>query len=244
MRSSGILLDTAEVLESTLERIDRLKTLSDREKEALKRKIAGAAENFRELSKRAVKDNEELAEFFFKKAKEFKAMSNDRGIEREGKKNYLRMAGRIYQYSLSAEYDFIPDKLKELKKAYRKYIFGMTLFFVLSGLFLNQFIAITALILAIPIILSMLSLQRRGHLGLLLAYSALPIPLVVGFMAMTYSLRTLRDPAEIAKIAGHLGKSTAFAQGYLTVLLLISLVELYLLLDGTVGLYRHRHAFL
>ncbi|WP_297507092.1 alpha-glucosidase [Thermococcus sp.] len=244
MKSREILLDTADVLESTLERIDRLKALSERERERVRKKIETASRNFRELAERISKENDELAEFFYKKAKEFKTMSTDKAIEREGKKKYLKLADRLLLYSRSAEYDFIPEKMKELKRVYRKYLFGMTAFFVLTGFYLNQFLAITALILAIPIILSMLSLQRRGYTGLLLAYSAIPIPVIVGAMALSYSLRALQSPETIREIAEHLGKSTSFAQGYLVFLLLLSAVELYLIIDAAIGLYRHRHAFL
>ena len=244
MKSKDVLLDTAEVLESALDRIDRLTILTEKEKGRVKEKIREAAENFRRLAEEVEKDNEELAEFFYKKAKEFKLMSTDKAIEKEGKKNYLKLADRILLYSRSAEYDFKPEKLVELKKVYRKYLFGMTAFFVLTGFYLNQFLAMTALILAIPIVLSMLALQKRGYTGLLLAFSAAPIPIVVGFTAMSYAIRNLSDPSKVEKIAEALHKSTTVAQGYLVFLLILGAVEIYLLGSGLVGLYRHRHAFL
>ncbi len=244
MKSKDILLDTAKVLESALDRIDRLTVLTEKEKERVKAKIKEAVENFRRIAEEVEKDNEELAEFFYKKAKEFKLMSTDKAIEKEGKKNYLKLADRILLYSRSAEYDFKPEKLVELKKVYRMYLFGMTAFFVLTGFYLNQFLAITALILAIPIILSMLSLQRRGYLGLLLAYSAIPIPVIVGVMALRYGLTGLTDPQKIQEIAEALGKSTTFVQGYLAFLVILAAVELYLIISAVIGLYKHRHAFL
>ena len=244
MKSKDILLDTAKVLESALDRIDRLTVLTEKEKERVKAKIKEAVENFRRIAEEVEKDNEELAEFFYKKAKEFKLMSTDKAIEKEGKKNYLKLADRILLYSRSAEYDFKPEKLVELKKVYRMYLFGMTAFFVLTGFYLNQFLAITALILAIPIILSMLSLQRRGYLGLLLAYSAIPIPVIVGVMALRYGLAGLTDPQKIQEIAEALGKSTTFVQGYLAFLVILAAVELYLIISAVIGLYKHRHAFL
>ncbi|CAD5243681.1 alpha-glucosidase [Thermococcus camini] len=244
MKSEKILLETADVLESTLEKIERLGSLSEKEKTKVKKSLGEAAGNFREVASRVEKDNEELAEFFFKKAKELKLMSTDKAIEKEGKKNYLKAVNKVLLYSRSAEYDFSPKKLVELKRAYRKYIFGMTSFFVLTGAYLNQFFAITALILAIPIILSMLSLQRRGYTGLLLAYASAPIPLVVGFNAIVYSLSALRDPHQVSTIAEHLGKSVSFAQGYLIFLVLLSAVEIYLIASSLVELYRNRHAFL
>ena len=244
MKSRDVLLDTAEVLESTLDRIDRITLLNEKEKESVKDKIKEAAGNFRKLAGEVEKDNEELAEFFYKKAKELKTMSTDKAIEREGKKKYLKLVDRVLLYSRSAEYDFKPEKLAELKKVYRRYLFGMTAFFVLTGFYLNQFLAITALILAIPIILSMLSLQRRGYLGLLLAYSAMPIPLIVGVMALRYGIENLMSPEKMQKIGEALGKSTTFVKGYLLFLVLLAAVELYLILSAFVGLYKHRHAFL
>ncbi|MEO2152265.1 MAG: alpha-glucosidase [Thermococcus sp.] len=244
MKSTDILLDTAEVLESTLDRIDRLTVLTEKEKERVKAKIKEAAKNFRRLAEEVEKDNEELAEFFYKKAKEFKLMSTDKAIEREGKKNYLRLADRILLYSRSAEYDFKPEKLAELKKVYRRYLFGMTAFFVLTGFYLNQFLAITALILAIPIILSMLSLQRRGYLGLLLAYSAIPIPIIVGVMALRSSIYNLVTPEKITEIMAKTHWSAETVKAYLVFLMLLSAVELYLIGSAIIGLYKHRHAFL
>jgi len=244
VKSRELLRNTAEVLESTIDMINRLTVLTEKEKERVRNRIKEAAKNFRKLANEVEKNNEELAEFFYKKAKEFKVMSNDKAIEREGKKNYMKLADRILLYSRSAEYDFKPKKLVELKKVYRRYLFGMTAFFVLTGFYLNQFLAITALILAIPIILSMLSLQRRGYTGLLLAFSAAPIPLVVGFTAMSYAIRNLSDPSKVEKIAGALHKSIAFAQGYLVFLLILGAIEIYLVGGALVGLYRHRNAFL
>lgn len=244
MKSRGILLDTADVLESTLDRIDRLTVLTEREKEEIKEKIREATTNFRKLVEEVEKDNIELAEFFYKKAKEFKLMSNDKAIERNGKKEYLKLADRILLYSRSAEYDFRPEKLKELKKVYRRYLFGMTAFFVLTGFYLNQVLAITALILAIPIILSMLSLQRRGYLGLLLAYSAIPIPIIVGVMALRYSVYNLITSEKIAEIMAKTHWSAGTVKAYLVFLMLLAAVELYLLLSAILGLYKHRHAFL
>jgi len=244
VKSKDILLDTAEVLESTLDRIDRLTVLTEKEKARVKEKIKEAVENFKRLAEEAEKDNVELAEFFYKKAKEFKLMSTDKAIEKEGKKNYLKMADKILLYSRSAEYDFKPEKLAELKKAYRKYLFGMTAYFILSGFYLNQFLAITALILAVPIILSMLSLQRRGHLGLLLAYSAMPIPIVTGMSAISYGLKALASPEKIAEIMQKTHWSAGTVKAYLAFLVLLAAVELYLIGSAIVGLYKHRHAFL
>jgi len=244
VKSPGILEDTAEVLETTIPRVERLTVLNEKEKKKVISLLKEAAENFRRLAKNVKKDNVELAEFFFKKAKELKNMSTDKGIEREGKKKYLERVKKMNLYSKSAVYDFDPEMLKALKKAYRTYIFGMTAFFLLVGVYMSQIMAVTALILAIPIILSMLSLQRRGYLGLLLAYSAAPIPIIQGVMGLTYGIRQLTTPGAIEKIAGTINKSPQFVEGWLIFMVVLSAVELYLILSGLYLLYKHRHAFL
>ncbi|WP_099209903.1 alpha-glucosidase [Thermococcus henrietii] len=244
MKSPGILEDTAEVLETTIPRVERLTVLSEKEKRKVIKLIKEAAENFRQLSKNVKNDNVQLAEFFFKKAKELKNLSTDKGIEREGKKKYIERVKKMNLYSKSAVYDFDPEMLRELKKAYRTYIFGMTAFFLLVGVYMSQVMAVTALILALPIILSMLSLQRRGYTGLLLAYSAAPIPIIQGVMGLTYGWRQLTTPGAIEKIAETFNKSPEFVKGWLIFMVVLSAVELYLIVYGLYLLYRHRHAFL
>ncbi|GAB6136024.1 alpha-glucosidase [Thermococcus prieurii] len=244
MKSPGILEDTAEVLETTIPRVERLTVLSEKEKRKVIKLIKEAAENFRRLSKNVKNDNVQLAEFFFKKAKELKNLSTDKGIEREGKKKYIERVKKMNLYSKSAVYDFDPEMLRELKKAYRTYIFGMTAFFLLVGVYMSQVMAVTALILALPIILSMLSLQRRGYTGLLLAYSAAPIPIIQGVMGLTYGWRQLTTPGAIEKIAETFNKSPEFVKGWLIFMVVLSAVELYLIVYGLYLLYRHRHAFL
>ncbi len=244
MKSPGILEDTAEVLETTVPRVERLTVLSEREKRKIVSLIKEAAENFRNLARNVKKDNVQLAEFFLKKAKEFKVMSTDKGVEKEGKKKYIERAKKLNLYSKSAVYDFDPDMLKALKRAYRTYLFGMTAFFLLVGIYMSQIMAVTALILAIPTVLSMLSLQRRGYLGLLLAYSTVPIPIIQGAMGLTYGLKQLTTPGAIEKIAGMISKSPGFVKGWLIAMVILSAVELYLILYGSYLLYKHRHAFL
>ncbi len=232
------------MLEGTLSRVDRLTVISEKEKARVKKLLKESAENFRTVSEKVKKDNTQLAEFFYKKATQLKTESTDKNIEKNGKKSYLQAVKKMGLYSKSAIYDFDPDKLKELKKAYRTYIFGMTSFFILAGVYMSQVMAITALILAIPIVLSMLSLQKRGYMGLLLAFSAVPIPILQGVMGLTYGLRTIGSPELISKIAGTMGKSTSFIQGYLVFMIVLSAVELYLIGTGIYLLYKHRHAFL
>ncbi|WP_457741623.1 alpha-glucosidase [Thermococcus sp.] len=244
MKSPGILEDTAEVLETTIPRVERLTVLGEKEKKRVIKLLREAAENFKRLSENVKKDNVQLAEFFFKKAKELKNLSTDKGIEREGKKKYIERVRKMNLYSKSAVYDFDPNMLKALKRAYRTYIFGMTAFFLLVGVYMSQIMAVTALILAIPIILSMLSLQRRGYLGLLLAYSAAPIPIIQGVMGLIYGWKQLTTPGAIEKIAGTIHKSPEFVRGWLIFMVILSAVELYLIVYGLYLLYRHRHAFL
>ncbi len=232
------------MLESILTRVDRLTVISEKEKAKIKKLLKESAESFKAVSEKVKKDNTQLAEFFYKKATQLKTESTDKNIEKSGKKSYLQAVKRMNRYSKSAIYDFNPDKLRELKKAYKTYIFGMTSFFILAGVYMSQIMAITALILAIPIVLSMLSLQKRGYTGLMLAFSAAPIPLLQGVMGLTYGLRAMEDQELVSKIAEVMGKSTSFVHGYLAFMVLLSAVELYLITRGLYLIYKHRYAFL
>jgi len=244
VKSPAILEDTAEVLETTIPRVERLTVLSEKDKRKVISLIREAAGNFKTLAGNVKKDNVQLAEFFFKKAKELKNLSTDNGIEKEGRKKYIGRAKKMNLYSKSAVYDFDPGMLKALKRSYRTYLFGMTAFFLLVGVYMSQIMAVTALILAIPTILSMLSLQRRGYLGLLLAYSTIPIPIIQGAMGLTYGLRQLTTPGAIGKITEMISKSPGFVKGWLIFMVILSAIELYLILYGSYLLYKHRHAFL
>ncbi|HIP75216.1 MAG TPA: alpha-glucosidase [Thermococcus paralvinellae] len=242
MKSPGILKETAEVLKQTKERVLKLKSLSEKNKQKVLRLLDEAARNFEELSGDVVIDNVELAEFFHRKAVELKNNTYDKKIERLGEKEYVRDAERINRYSKAAPYDF-SGKIKELNKVYKAYLYGLVPFFIISGIFGPAY-AITALILVIPALLSLFSMKKRGSLGLMLAYAVIPIPLVMGALTIRYSIWALMNQQEVQRVAEALGKGIGFAQATLVLLLALSVLELTLLGYAAYGLYKHRHAFL
>jgi len=242
VKSPGILKETAEVLKQTKERVLKLKSLSEKNKQKVLRLLDEAARNFEELSGDVVIDNVELAEFFYRKAVELKNNTYDKKIERLGEKEYVRDAERINRYSKAAPYDF-SGKIKELNKVYKAYLYGLVPFFIISGIFGPAY-AITALILVIPALLSLFSMKKRGSLGLMLAYAVIPIPLVMGALTIRYSIWALMNQQEVQRVAEALGKGIGFAQATLVLLLALSVLELTLLGYAAYGLYKHRHAFL
>jgi len=242
VKSPGILKETAEVLKQTKERVLKLKSLSEKNKQKVLRLLDEAARNFEELSGDVVIDNVELAEFFHRKAVELKNNTYDKKIERLGEKEYVRDAERINRYSKAAPYDF-SGKIKELNKVYKAYLYGLVPFFIISGIFGPAY-AITALILVIPALLSLFSMKKRGSLGLMLAYAVIPIPLVMGALTIRYSIWALMNQQEVQRVAEALGKGIGFAQATLVLLLALSVLELTLLGYAAYGLYKHRHAFL
>ncbi|MFA4639858.1 alkaline-shock protein [Pyrococcus kukulkanii] len=244
MKSSDILREVAENLKLTIERLQKVKVLGEKKKKRAINLLNEASENFLILSGEVEKDNIEMAEFLRKKSVEIKNNTSDRAIERIGEKEYLKSIEKMNLYSKTAFYDFKPTKLKELKRAYRAFIYGMALYFVLAGLSTRPELAITALILAIPAILSMLSLQRRGYTGLMLAYAVSPIPIIQSAMLVRMFYSVVTNPEMIKKAAEVLGKSESFIVAYSWGVILLSFIDFALLTYGIYSLTKHRHAFL
>ena len=242
MKSADVLKQTAEVLKETEGKINSLANLSPKKKQKAIKMLEEARRNFLELSDNVTVDNEELANFFHKRAVKLKNMTKDRDIEKMGEKEYLKEVGVMLKYSRSAPYDFT-DKIKEINKAYKAYLFGMVPFFILSGIFGPQY-AITALILIIPVLLSMLSIRKRGSLGVMLAFAAIPVPLIMAGFAIRYGVYALTNSEELARVAQEMGKSLSFAQGMVLFVLILGLISLGLLSYAAYGLYKNRHAFL
>ncbi|ASJ16840.1 alkaline-shock protein [Thermococcus chitonophagus] len=244
MKSPDILREVAENLKLTIERLQRVKILEQKKKEKAIKLLNEAVENFLKLSGEVEKDNTEMAEFLRKRSVEIKNNTSDRAIERIGENEYIKSIEKMNLYSKTAFYDFKPTKLKELRRAYRTFIYGMALYFVLAGLSTRSELAVTALILAIPAILSMLSLQRRGYTGLMLAYAVAPIPIIQSVMLVRMFHAVLSNPEAIKKAAEVLGKSESFIIAYSWIVILLSIVDFALLTYGIYSLTKHRHAFL
>ncbi len=169
MKSPEILRETAEVLKETEERIKKLSSLSPKKKQRALEKIREARENFLKLAEEVVIDNEELANFFLKRATKLKNSTTDKAIEKLGEGEYMKDVEAMLRYSRAAPYDFAGE-LKHLNRAHKAYVWGMVSYFAVTA-FLPTAFKITSLILVIPILLSLLSMKRRGYMGFLLAMS-------------------------------------------------------------------------
>ena len=242
MKSAEILRDVAQTIEDVEKRINSLKSLSDKNKQKALRLLGEAKKNFLELSENVVTDNEELANFFLKRAVKLKNNTTDKYIEKMGEKEYMKEVSAINKYSKVAPYDF-GGEINVLGKAYRAFLFGMIPFYVVSGIF-GPMYAFTALILIIPTLLAMLSLRKRGSLGLMLAFAVMPIPMVMGAFSIRYSIYAFNNPEELARIAEAFGRSLSFAQGIVALIGLLGAASLILLGYASYMLYKHRHAFL
>lgn len=242
MKSIEILKEITKVLGEIEERIKGLSSLSPKKKEQALNKIRKARENFFNLIDEVVIDNEELASFFLKRAVRLKNSTNNKTIEKLGEKEYMKEVDAILKYSRAAPYDFT-NRMKYVNRAYKAYIYGLIPFFILGGLFGPQF-AITSLILVIPILLSVLSLRKRGYTGLMLAFAVLPIPILMGAFAIRYALYALTTPGEIQQIVEQTGKSLATAQGLVILMLVLGIIDITLLTYAGYMFYKNRHAFL
>ena len=242
MKSQEILRDVAQTIEDIEKRINSLKALSDKNKQKALRLLNEARRNFSQLAESLEVDNEELANFFLKRAVKLKNNTNDKYIEKMGEKEYMSEVQKINKYSKAAPYDFAGE-VKVLTKAYRAFLFGMVPFYIVSGIF-GPMYAFTALILIIPTLLAMLSLRKRGSLGLMLSFAVMPIPMVMGAFSIRYSAYAFNNPEELAKIAEAFGRSVTFAQGVVLLIGVLGAVSLVLLGYASYMLYKHRHAFL
>ena len=81
-------------------------------------------------------------------------------------------------------------------------------------------------------------------MGLLLATASIPIPLVLGALAINYGVHALQDPSEISSVAAQLHIPYVAAEGLVALTLVLGAVELISLSYAAVMLYLHRHAFL
>ncbi|CAB49689.1 Alpha glucosidase [Pyrococcus abyssi GE5] len=244
VKSPEILREVAENLEKAAEKLEKVKVLDEKKKEKLIKLLKDASRNFMELSANVEVDNVEMAEFLRKRSVEIKNNCSDRDIERIGEKEFTNKIERMNLYSRTAFYDFQRSMLLKLKRFYRAFIFGMALYFVLAGLSTRPELAITALILAIPTILAMLSLQRRGYTGLMLAYAVAPIPIIQSAMLIRLFYSVVTNPEAIRKAAEALGKSEGFVVAYSYAVIVLSFVDFLLLSYGLYGLAKHRDAFL
>jgi len=242
VKSSKILKETADVLKEVEERLKNVTALSPRKKQNALDKIREARENFLKLSEEVVVDNEELANFFLKRATRLKTSTSNKVIEKLGEKEYLKDVDAMLKYSRAAPYDFAGE-LKHLNKAHKAYVWGMVSYFAVTA-FLPTAFKITSLVLVIPILFSLLSMKRRGYMGFMLAMSSIPIPMITGALATRIYLEVLLSPSGIQEAAEGLGVSTTTATIIAGVMLIFGVASVVLLGYAAYMLYKHRHAFL
>ncbi|ASJ08668.1 alpha-glucosidase [Thermococcus siculi] len=242
MKSAEILRDVAQTLEDVEKRINSLKSLSDKNKQKALRLLDEARRNFLDLADNLVNDNEELANFFLKRAVRLKNNTTDKYIEKMGQKEYMKDVDLMNRYSKVAPYDFAGE-VKVLRRTYFAFLAGMVPFYIVSGIF-GPMYAFTALILIIPTLLAMLSMRKRGKLGLMLGFAVMPIPMVMGAFSIRYAFYAFNNPEELAKIAEAFGRSIGFAQGVVATVGVLGAATLILLGYASYMLYKHRHAFL
>jgi len=242
VKSPKILKETAEVLKEVEERLKEVTALSPRKKQRALEEIREARENFLRLSEEAVIDNEELANFFLKRATKLKNSTSNKVIEKLGEGEYMKDVNAMLRYSRAAPYDFAGE-IKHLNRAHKAYVWGMVSYFAVTA-FLPVAFKITSLILVIPILLSLLSLKRRGYMGFLLAMSSIPIPMITGAIATRVYIDVFLSPNGIQEAAEGLGVSTTTAMVIAAIMLVFGVASVVLLGYAAYMLYKHRHAFL
>ncbi len=242
MRSTEIFKEIAEILEIVEERIERSKLLNPKEKEKAAKKIKEAKKNFLELSNESTVENEELANFFLKRAMVLKNFTIDKNIEKVGKKAYMQSVDEILKFSRMAKYDFT-DRIKEVLKGYRAYALGMVFFFILCGVLSPSF-KMAAFFLLIPVLLSLWTLKRRRYLALMSAFILIPLPIITGILAIGNSIHMITNPAMLQEIAKSMAKSLTFVRALLILTIVLGALEVVLLSYAAYELYKHRHAFL
>jgi len=242
VKSTEIFKEIVETLEKVEGRIERLELLTPKDKEKAVRKIKEAKMNFLELSKESTVENEELADFFLKRAMILKTSTTDKNIEKIGKKSYMRSVDEILKFSRVAMYEFT-DRIKEVLKGYRIYALGMMFFFMLCGVLPASFKVVT-LFLLIPVLLSLWTLKKRRYLALMTVFILIPLPIIIGIMAIGNSVYTVTNPAILQEIAESMTKSLPFVKALFILTIVLGALEVALLSYATYMLYKHRHAFL
>lgn len=205
----------------------------------LLRKVSEARENFKRLSSEATVNNERLAKFLLGKTRELLKKCSSSEVDYKTLKDDI---DALLRYSRAAFYDFT-NKWEEIRRAYRAYIAGMIPYFIVSGFF-GMAYAITALIIFFPAIFGITGVKRRSYLGLMLSLFAIPMPLVVGAIAIRYGIYVIEHPEEIAGVSNALGISLSAAKILVIILPVLGAIELVLLLIAFYYLYKNRHAFL
>lgn len=183
-------------------------------------------------------ENVELARIVNSRIREIYSKTSslrNRKLSAEEMKKVARLCGlAVYEFT---------NKIVEVRRAYRSYIWGMVTFFVLGGTYSLPF-AVSALVLALPCVMAMSFLKRRRAMGYTMALSTMPLPMVVLVNIAYYCVYALSSASELSDIASQYGVSELHAAMLLALLLVGSLSGLGLLAYSAYSLYRTRDAYI
>ncbi|MCX8184932.1 MAG: hypothetical protein RMI56_00035 [Sulfolobales archaeon] len=183
-------------------------------------------------------DNVELARLINNKVREVysKAPSlRNQKLSTEEMKKVVRLCSlAVYEFT---------NKIVEVRRAYRSYIWGMVIFFVLGGTYSLPF-AVSALVLALPCVMAMSFLKRRRAMGYMMALSTIPLPIVILSNIAYYCAYALSSASELSNVASQYGMSELHVTTLLTLLLIGGLTGLGLLAYSAYSLYKTRDAYI
>jgi len=237
-------LKSLEFLQECVKNIEAVSQALSKAPEEIRGKTFGKVDEIRNnlniIIKEITVDNEELAKFLNSRSEDLKRKVSS--LRKDNFDDFLKELNEFLRFSRTAIYDFT-GRLSSVRKAYRAYLYGMIDFFVLSGFFGPQF-AITALILVIPVLLSVFNVRKRRALGLTFVYVTTPIPLVMGFIAVRYGFYALTTPEELVSVASILNITLELATLVVALILALGVAEVILITYAAVTFYKNRHAFI
>ncbi|MGB9828159.1 MAG: alpha-glucosidase [Thermosphaera sp.] len=234
-------MDSTSYLREVSENLDRLvKNKKLRNLEKLEKDFSQAKEAVEYSIRYMVRDNVEYAKSL--RQKSFEILSKVESFSQDFvPKSLLEDLKLFLKYCRMSVYEFT-DRIKDVRRAYRSYLWGMIIFLLLGGTYRMEF-AVSAIILAFPIILAMGGLRRRRATGLMLAYATMPLPMVIFVMMLTYALYAFNNPEEISFIASAYGTSIETAYLLIILVSLGSFIGLFLLSYALKKLVENRYAF-
>ncbi|MEM1705212.1 MAG: alpha-glucosidase [Thermosphaera sp.] len=233
-------MDSKTLLQEILSNLKRIEDNRKVKELKLSKDFDEAVKSIEYSMQRLVTDNVEFARSLKQKSSELilKIESIKEAAIPKSLSDELKL---FLKYCKMSVYEFT-DKIKDVRKAYRAYLWGMITFLVLGGTYRMEF-AVSAIVLAFPIILAMGGLRRRRSMGLMLAYATIPLPLVIFVMILTYALYAVTRVEEVGFIASAYGVSLETAFLILTIVLIASASGLILLSYSLKKLVENRHAF-
>lgn len=229
---STVFLNEAREL---LEKIE--KAVKD---ERLSKELVKAENNLDYVIRNLKYDNVDLAKLIRDKANEvYSKLSSTRTSDLP--RDAIEELKRLIKWCGLAVYDFT-ERARDVKRAYRAFIWGMIIFFILGGSYAQPF-AISALVLALPAIMAMSFLKRRRATGYILAITTVPLPLVIFVNIVFYTIYALSNPDELSSAASQFGLGTSEFAVLLALIMIGGIIGLALLSYAVATLYKTRDAY-